>query len=690
MPLDTSLKPWMDFLQQLHPPSHVLLVGAGTGQGNWIDSLREWNPPQATLVEADEGQFRQLQRALRDNRAWRLHQAVVARAAGPVPFHQASLLAESGLIEPTALRGLWANLETQCTTERPAVPLSSLQTDTPFDWLMVDCLPALPIVEGAGAEQLDQVDVLLARVLLTDVPASAEDASLEALQSFLAPRGLRLLASSVGRHPATGHALFVRDHRHAWRTLQQQAQPEPLTPPPPPPPALPAAPSPEALVALDALHSALAASQQAHEAATSLAAEQALQIERLQERLHTTEQARLAAATLVDVQQQMGRFQAEWAAAESTRQRREAQLDQSLKQLGEQLHAQRDEQRQHTTTAFTGLGQHLDGLRAQLTASETARQRGEQGAQQILQQLKAQLAEQAALQASHHEQHAPERVPPLLMPLLVPMLEERLLKQTSTRREQAKEVDTQLRAELTRGLANAVKQIESFIGIQNFLAHGTDITDFHGWPISPDLGLILLGKIRTHRYDLILEFGSGTSTALFARMVQACPPVPTPDADQPCPPPRIVSFEHNTRYHRKTTELLASQGLTELVDLQHSPLIETRFSDTPYLYYDCAERLQALARQHAGQRLRILVLVDGPPAKTGPHARYPALPLVLQHLGRHAVDMVLDDFHRKEEVEIVERWRQMLQARSVHFTEEILPCEKGAIVLGINCEQAAA
>jgi Methyltransferase domain len=632
MPIDTTLTPWMDFLQRLYPSAGVMLVGAGSGtgssSGNWLDCLREWSPPHVTLVEADETQFQHLQRNTRDAQGWNLHQVVVARTAGRVAFHQASHLAESGLIEPAALRGLWANLQTQHTTVQPAVTLSSLRAQHPFDWLMVDCLPALPIVEGAGAD-LDQVDVLLARVLLTDIPDSAEEASLQALQSWLEPRGLRLLASTVGRHPATGHALFVRDHRQALRTLahQQQLHQQQLQLQPPPP-----APVPPETEELDTLRQALTASQQAHTAAESLAAEQATLIGHLQENLRATESARQAAVALANVQH------------------------------------------------------HLGDLRTQLNASESARQRGEQRLDQILQQLKEQRQEQAAVQ----QQLAPERVPALLLPLLAPLLEERLLKQTASQREQAKELDTHLRAELTRGLANAVKQIESFIGIQNFLAHGTDITDFHGWPISPDIGLILLGKIRARRYDLILEFGSGTSTALFARMVRATLPVPATDGTQPSPQPRIVSFEHDTRYHRKTAELLQSQGLTDLVDLQHSPLIDTRFSDAPYLYYDCTDRLQALARQHAGQRLRILVLVDGPPAKTCAHARYPALPLVLQHLGRHTVDLVLDDFHRKEEAEIVERWRQMLQARSVHFSEEILPCEKGAIVLSINSEQAEA
>ena len=54
----------------------------------------------------------------------------------------------------------------------------------------------------------------------------------------------------------------------------------------------------------------------------------------------------------------------------------------------------------------------------------------------------------------------------------------------------------------------------------NYLRTGDVLGDFHGWPISPDIGLFLLEKMREQQYDLIIECGSGTATALFAKALE--------------------------------------------------------------------------------------------------------------------------------------------------------------------------
>ena len=50
-----------------------------------------------------------------------------------------------------------------------------------------------------------------------------------------------------------------------------------------------------------------------------------------------------------------------------------------------------------------------------------------------------------------------------------------------------------------------------------------------------------------------------------------------------------------------------------------------------------------------------LVLVDGPPQQTQPHARYPALPLVHGRLTARAT-VILDDYHRPDEHDVAQRW----------------------------------
>jgi hypothetical protein len=239
--------------------------------------------------------------------------------------------------------------------------------------------------------------------------------------------------------------------------------------------------------------------------------------------------------------------------------------------------------------------------------------------------------------------------------------------------------EKRLNQALGLGLANAVRQMEAFLGIQHYLQTGEGITGFHGWPISPDVGLLLLDKIRENGYALIIEFGSGTSTVLLAKALNTL--VRTrgePAAWQSHRlVHRIVSFEHDPRYLNDTARLLDTHAAADRVRLLHAPLIDWLHGEQVFHFYDCAAELARLDTTLGHAPARILVLVDGPPGRTCPLARYPAIPLLFQHLGRHHIDIVLDDANRTEEQAAIEAWRAHWQARSTRIEEHFPASEKG-------------
>ena len=235
---------------------------------------------------------------------------------------------------------------------------------------------------------------------------------------------------------------------------------------------------------------------------------------------------------------------------------------------------------------------------------------------------------------------------------------------------------------LTSGLNNAVKQLEAFIGLQNYFSDSTLPLAFHGWPISADIAIILLAKIQENNYDLIMEFGSGTSTVLFAKALRKIEGKSAELSSNGIK--KIVTFEHHEKYLNKTGMTLAEEGLSSFVDLVHAPLVEQRIAGEAYSYYSCVDKLQEIAKSLGDEKARILVLVDGPPGSTGPHARFPAMPLLLDILGEHQLDIVLDDYARREEKEIVARWKGYLNERQMSYVEEEFPCEKGAHFCRVN------
>lgn len=213
-----------------------------------------------------------------------------------------------------------------------------------------------------------------------------------------------------------------------------------------------------------------------------------------------------------------------------------------------------------------------------------------------------------------------------------------------------------------REMLNAVKQLEAFANLQGYLAKGVVVPDLHGWPISPDFALLLIEMIEGTDYDLVIEFGSGTSTVLMATTLarNAARRQGRPRAVQ-------VAFEHLEQFHSQTDTQLTAAGLGDAVDLVLAPLTPYAAPNgKTYSYYDCRHALATVAQTMGPpSSLRVLVLVDGPPAATGEHARYPALPVVLEHFSGARFDVVLDDYIRDDEKQIATLWRLELESRGI-------------------------
>lgn len=223
-----SLAPWLDHLHALLPPQTVTVVGAGNGGDTWVQWLAAHPLAHATLIEAHALPFAALQR-LQDAgqlpHATLLH-AVVADGDGEASFFTASLTAESGLLPPESLRPLWPGIHTVSEQSQPTIALGTLLNATAQQhggpqWLLLDCLPAAALLRSAQV-QLPQVDVVVARVLCAADHAPTlcgMGADLEDVANALP--GFQLLALQPSRHPALGHALFVRDYRRAAQHASQ-------------------------------------------------------------------------------------------------------------------------------------------------------------------------------------------------------------------------------------------------------------------------------------------------------------------------------------------------------------------------------------------------------------------------------------------------------------------------------------
>jgi hypothetical protein len=79
-------------------------------------------------------------------------------------------------------------------------------------------------------------------------------------------------------------------------------------------------------------------------------------------------------------------------------------------------------------------------------------------------------------------------------------------------------------------------------------------------------------------------------------------------------------------------------------------------------------------------------MVDGPPANSCEHARYPALPVLNQVFeDNFELHILMDDYIREDERKIVNEWMVWLQQEGIDGSkEEFLNMEKQACLIKIK------
>jgi predicted O-methyltransferase YrrM len=154
--------------------------------------------------------------------------------------------------------------------------------------------------------------------------------------------------------------------------------------------------------------------------------------------------------------------------------------------------------------------------------------------------------------------------------------------------------------------------------------------------LNPTDLLDLLHLVRLREPRLVVELGSGTSSVWLGYALEQYGG-------------KLISLDHDADYARKTRAMLAAHGLNAVVEVREAPLRELTATGKTYQWYD-TEALDDLTGVD-------LLLVDGPPAATGPDARYPALSVLEKRLASTAT-VVLDDANRQDERDAVLRWTQ--------------------------------
>ena len=260
--------------------------------------------------------------------------------------------------------------------------------------------------------------------------------------------------------------------------------------------------------------------------------------------------------------------------------------------------------------------------------------------------------------------------------------------------QQLKAIEQRLQA-IERAQQNSAvtitRQLEAFIQLHSLIGPVPGL--LHGWPVSADFALHMLQLLMSQPPELVIEFGSGTSTHLLLQGLALAFPQSTGSAQGARSAPQLLTFEHLADYHQRTAELIAPCRLRRHAQLLLAPLQPWCDASGSYSYYSQLERITAAAtalrRKRQRPLHRLLVIVDGPPGATSHWARYPALPVLLEAIPADsdrpmAVCLLLDDAIRSEEQEIAAAWQALLTERGITARRRDRAFEKGAIELSFT------
>jgi predicted O-methyltransferase YrrM len=214
---------------------------------------------------------------------------------------------------------------------------------------------------------------------------------------------------------------------------------------------------------------------------------------------------------------------------------------------------------------------------------------------------------------------------------------------------------TLVRRELVRRTDSTYDQLAALQGLYLELGVDRALPVSRGWAASPDFLVRVRERVLRRRPRVAVECGSGISTIVTALTLREVGGG------------HVWSLEHSPEHARATRAELEKHGVAGFATVLDAPLESHTIDGQAWTWY---------ATDGLPERAIDMLVIDGPPKRTGKLARWPAGPLLFPRLSPGAV-VLLDDAARPDEQEAVRRWR----AAHADLAHADLWCEKGCVEL---------
>ncbi len=214
--------------------------------------------------------------------------------------------------------------------------------------------------------------------------------------------------------------------------------------------------------------------------------------------------------------------------------------------------------------------------------------------------------------------------------------------------------------ELERGQEILYEQMEALMNLHALLAPlNAPLPPMRKWAISPDFGILLYSLLQEYQPTTVAELGGGVSTVITGYYFA-----------QNEGEGVINAFDHHPLFAELARKQIEMHQMIDVATVFDAPLKPVRLAGEAWNWYDT----------HAFDKLSNVdfLTIDGPPQQDNPNrmARYPALPVLFDKLNSGAI-ILMDDTHREDETNIVERWLTEFDIVKVNEVDN----QKGAVIL---------
>ena len=174
---------------------------------------------------------------------------------------------------------------------------------------------------------------------------------------------------------------------------------------------------------------------------------------------------------------------------------------------------------------------------------------------------------------------------------------------------------------------------------------------FNGGALRPICMAYILNEIIINQRKEILEFGSGLSTIMIARLIK-----------KNGLNAQLISIEHNKKWSKTLQDYLANENLLQFVKIITVSLKEIETSLGNIKWYD----YEMIAPEIIDKKFDFII-VDGPPAneKKIMYSRFPSF-FKFEHNLADDFCLILDDANRKGEQELIKYYRE--HNKNIYYT----------------------